>query len=259
MLAVKLLLVVASLLIATGVSRRFGHRVGGIVAGFPMILAPLVGILLIDLEGERVAGILWATVANQPACVAYVITAAWTAVRCRWWQSALLGSLAFAVASAVSSLVPLPLMVVIALLVAFLAARWTPPGQAASGRVEIPAAEIVVRMVAALAMAAAVVLLADRTPALVSAMLLTFPINGSILPAFTQALYGGEAARALLRGFARGLVGVALFLLSTATALSYTGKWTGYAIGISCALLYAVLLAWRGRSAGPVSNAGSAR
>ncbi len=253
MLPIKLLLVVFSVFIATWVSRRFGHRVGGIVAGFPMILTPLVGILLIDLDGERVARILWATLANQPACVAYVITAAWTAVRLRWWQTAMVGALAFALTSAVTSLIPSPWMVVIALLVAASAARWTPPGRAATGQVDIPPAEIVVRMVAAVGMAATVVLLADRTPALVSAMLLTFPINGSILPAFTQALYGGEAARALLRGFARGLVGVALFLLSTAVALSFMGKWRGYLVGIGCALLYALLLAWRARSS-PTAN-----
>jgi hypothetical protein len=76
-------------------------------------------------------------------------------------------------------------------------------------------------------------------------MLLTFPINGSILPAFTQALYGGAAARALLRGFASGLVGVAFFVLATAAALSVTDKWVGYAIGVMCALGYAALLASR--------------
>jgi len=128
-----------------------------------------------------------------------------------------------------------------------LAGRAMPPAEALRGPVAIPASEFVVRMLAALSMAACVVLAADRTPAWVSAMLLTFPINGSILPAFTQALYGGQAARALLRGFARGLVGVAFFVLSTAAALSVTEKWIGYAIGLGCALAYAMFLASRDR------------
>jgi hypothetical protein len=249
LLLAKLSLVAMSLLIATGVSRRFGHQVGGIVAGFPMILAPLIGILLIDLSGERVASILWATVANQPACVAYIMVAAWTAARFRWWQSALLAGLAFAAASALAARLPLYWMVVVSLVIVFCASRWMPRGQTAGGRVAIPATEIAVRLIAALGMAAAVILAADRSPAWVSAMLLTFPINGSVLPAFTQALYGGEAARALLLGFSRGLVGVGLFLLATATALSFTSKWVGYSIGIACALGYAVLLASRDRAA----------
>jgi len=243
LLIAKLSLVALSLLIATAVSRRFGHRVGGIVAGFPMILAPLIGILLIDLEGHRVAGILWATLANQSACVAYVVVLAWAALRFNWWQAALLGSVAFAAVSALVALTPLPVMVVLSLIIAMLAGRAMPPAEALRGPVAIPVSEFVVRMVAALSMAACVVLAADRTPAWVSAVLLTFPINGSILPAFTQALYGGQAARALLRGFARGLVGVAFFVLATAVALSMTDKWIGYAIGVACALLYAVFLA----------------
>jgi hypothetical protein len=243
LLIAKLSLVALSLLIATAVSRRFGHRVGGIVAGFPMILAPLIGILLIDLEGHRVAGILWATLANQSACVAYVVVLAWAALRFNWWQAALLGSVAFAAVSALVALTPLTVMVVLSLIIAMLAGRAMPPAEALRGPVAIPVSEFVVRMVAALSMAACVVLAADRTPAWVSAVLLTFPINGSILPAFTQALYGGQAARALLRGFARGLVGVAFFVLATAVALSMTDKWIGYAIGVACALLYAVFLA----------------
>jgi len=241
-LIAKLSLVAFSLLIATAVSRRFGHRVGGIVAGFPMILAPLVGILLMDLEGDRVAEILWATVANQAACVAYVMIASWTALRCTWWQSALLGCAGFAAASAFASVMPLGLMMAVSLAIVALSSRWMEPGEGVKGRVAIPASEFVVRIIAALSMAAAVVLLADRTPAMVSAMLLTFPINGSILPAFTRALYGGQAARALLRGFARGMLGVAFFTLATAIALTWTSKWLGYSIGIACALAYAVVL-----------------
>jgi hypothetical protein len=243
LLLAKLSLVALSLLIATAVSRRFGHRVGGIVAGFPMIMAPLIGILLIDLEGQRVAEILWATLANQPACVAYVMGVAWAALRFNWWQAAFMGSLAFSAATALASLVPLPVMVLLSLLIVLSASRLMPAAEALRGPVAIPTSEFVVRMVAALGMAAGVVMAADHTPAWVSAMLLTFPINGSILPAFTQALYGGPAARALLRGFSRGLVGVAFFVLATATALSMTDKWLGYAIGVGCALGYAILLA----------------
>jgi hypothetical protein len=175
--------------------------------------------------------------------VAYVVVLAWAALRFNWWQAALLGSVAFAAVSALVALTPLPVMVVLSLIIAMLAGRAMPPAEALRGPVAIPVSEFVVRMVAALSMAACVVLAADRTPAWVSAVLLTFPINGSILPAFTQALYGGQAARALLRGFARGLVGVAFFVLATAVALSMTDKWIGYAIGVACALLYAVFLA----------------
>ena len=47
MLALKLALVALSMLSATWAARRFGHRAGGLIAGFPLIMAPLIGLLLI--------------------------------------------------------------------------------------------------------------------------------------------------------------------------------------------------------------------
>lgn len=105
--------------------------------------------------------------------------------------------------------------------------------------------ELVFRLGAALAMAASVLLLAADTPPLVSAMLLTYPINGSVLPAFTRALYGGPAARSVLTGFGIGLRGVGVFLFATALGLeTFESRWLGYAIGVGCAVVYALWL-WR--------------
>ena len=96
-------------------------------------------------------------------------------------------------------------------------------------------------------MAAAVIELAADAPAAISAMLMTFPITGSILPAFTRALYGAQATRALLRGFASGLHGLAVFFLATALALPVLGKWIGYSLGVGCAVAYAVGMWWVAR------------
>ncbi|MEN9760978.1 MAG: hypothetical protein RI906_804 [Pseudomonadota bacterium] len=245
--AAKLSLIALSMLVATAVSRRFGHGVGGLIAGLPMILAPLVAILLLDLSAERVALICWATVANIPACVAHIMMAGWLTVRFNWWQTLSLASLVFLTVSLIGSLLPPWLMVAVAMLFTPLAPRFMPAGRLKPEQVAIPATETLLRITAALSVASAAMLVAGEAPALVSAMLLTYPINGSVLPAFTRVLYGGEAARALLRGFARGLYGVAIFTLGTAIGLDHFGKWTGYSFGLGCVFIYAAWLAWFSR------------
>jgi hypothetical protein len=245
--AAKLSLIALSMLVATSVSRRFGHGVGGLIAGLPMILAPLIAILLIDLGAERVAQICWATVANIPACVAHIMAAAWLTVRFNWWQTLALASTVIVSVSLIGSLLPPGLMLAIAMLFTPLAPRFMPSGRLKPEQVAIPASETVFRVGAALSVAGAAMLVAGEAPALISAMLLTYPINGSVLPAFTRALYGAEAARALLRGFARGLYGVAIFTLGAAIGLDHFGKWPGYGFGLGCVFIYAAWLAWFSR------------
>ena len=147
--------------------------------------------------------------------------------------------------TAITFLLPVPRGVTVTMgLVSILVGPWLiPSGTPPAGGVQVPASEFVCRMVAALTMAASVLLLAADTPPLVSAMLLTYPINGSVLPAFTRALYGGPAARSVLTGFCIGLRGVGLFMVATAWCLeTLDNRWVGYALGVSGAIAYAVWL-----------------
>ena len=247
MLAIKLSLVALSMLSATWAARRFGHRAGGLIAGFPLIMAPLIGLLLIDLPGSRVAEICWTTLANFTACVGFIVAMGLAVMRFNWWQSILIASAAFFALTAMTFLLPAPRYLTVGLgLLAIGIGPWLiPAGSPPEGGVRVPPMELVFRLGAALAMAASVLLLAADTPPLVSAMLLTYPINGSVLPAFTRALYGGPAARSVLTGFGIGLRGVGLFLFATALGLeTFESRWLGYAIGVGCAVAYALWL-WR--------------
>ena len=250
MLAIKLSLVALSMLSATWAARRFGHRVGGLIAGFPLIMAPLVGLLLTDLSGARVAEICWATLANFTACVGFIVAMGLAVIRFNWWQSLAIASIAFFALTALTTLLPAPRLATVAIgLLAAVVGPWLiPAGVPPVGGVRVPISEFICRMAAALAMAAGVLLLAADTPPLVSAMLMTYPINGSVLPSFTRALYGGPAARSVLKGFCIGLRGVGLFLLSTALGLdAFESKWLAYATGLACACSYAVWL-WMPRN-----------
>ena len=248
MLIAKLLLVALSMLSATWAGRRFGHRAAGLIAGMPLIMAPLVGLLLIDLSPERAADICWATLANFAACVGYVVVMAWVVIRLSWWQATLVACTAFLAITAAVQLLPVPRPWMVAagmasiLLGPYLVRRDT----RIAGGVQVPPIEFVCRLAVAMAIAASVLLLAPVTAPLVSAMLLSFPINGSVLPAFTRALYGGPAARNVLVGFGVGLRGVGLLLFVTAAGLDWLQwpKALAYGAALSSALAYA-LWVWR--------------
>lgn len=81
LLAAKLALVAASVLLASLVARRFGHGAGGVLAGMPMIAGPITGLLLIDVAAPAVRAVCLATLACQPALMAYFVAFARAA---RW-------------------------------------------------------------------------------------------------------------------------------------------------------------------------------
>lgn len=248
MLIAKLSLVALSMVSATWAGRRFGHRAVGLIAGLPLIMGPLVGLLLIDLSAERVAEICWATLANFTACVGFVVVMAWVVVRLNWWQSLLTATAAFFAITAMVQGLPISRfwMVAIGLAAVLIGPCLVRRDNRVEGSVKVPAIEFFCRLAVALGIASAVLLLAPVTAPLVSAMLLTFPINGSVLPAFTRALYGGPAAKNMLVGFGIGLRGVGLMLFVAAAGLEWLdwNKWLLYALALASAVVYALWI-WR--------------
>lgn len=248
----KLSLVALSMLSATWAGRRFGHRAVGLIAGLPLIMAPLVGLLVLDLPGERVADICLAALANFTACVAFIVIMAWVVVRFNWWHSLLIACTGFLAVTAVVQLLPLSRfwMAAIGLSAIAVGPYLVRRDARIAGGVQVPVVEFVCRLAVALGIAAAVVVLAPITAPMVSAVLMSFPINGSVLPAFTRALYGGPAARNVLVGFGVGLRGVGLLLFITAAGIqSFSlSKWQAYALALASASAYA-LWVWRADAA----------
>lgn len=91
----KLLLVAASALLSSLVAKRFGHAVGGTLAGLPMIAGPIMGFVLWATPVEGVRAIALATLVCLPATVAHLVTFAWSGTRWPWWLSLALANLAF--------------------------------------------------------------------------------------------------------------------------------------------------------------------
>ena len=243
LLAAKVALVALVVLLATQAARRFGHGVGGLLAGLPMIAAPITGLLLLQLPPERVRGVCLATLVCQPALIAYLVTYAHAAGRWRWPVCLVLSLGVFAVlGTALLNLqLPAPASLAGAVAAPFLGWLLMPARRAAAGPgAALPPSELAARIAVAMAVATGVLWGAEHLSAGVAGLLLAAPITGIVLPSFTLPRQGGPATQALLAGFIRGQAGFVAFFVVMVLALPLLPP--GVAWG--AALGAAALLPW---------------
>ena len=222
LLAVKLLLAPSFVVGASLAARRFGPRVGGLIAGLPVVAGPIL--LVYALAHGRVfaAGAAAGTLLGLVSLIAFVVVYARLAGRLFWGASMLAGWLAFAAATAVFSALSLPLGVAVALAAVALALGLA--CAAATGRRPAPAGHAAhlgsarARGVRARAGAGP-----DRRGGLarpkLSGLLAPFPVIATVLATFTHAQRGTDELLRLLRGMLSGFGAFALFCFTLAVSL----------------------------------------
>lgn len=242
MLLLKLLLVAASALLSSLVARRFGHAVGGTLAGLPMIAGPIMGFVLWSTPTGSVRDIALATLVCLPATVAHLVVFAWSATRWPWWIALALANLAFFGLGALLPLWTLPPAAVCALALVVLASGrpLMPRLPIRPGAVDIPNVELACRVAAAMGVAWLIIRSAGVAPAAFSGLLLAVPITGNVLPCFTLPRYGSAATVALLRGFVRGLAGFGAFFVTLYAGLAVWPRAAAYAVAWCAALAVAM-------------------
>jgi len=244
MLLAKLVLVAATVWLASLVSRRLGHAAGGLLAGMPMIAGPITGLLLVDQPPQAVRAVCLATLACQPALMAYLVSFAHAAQRVRWWSCLFWASAVFAVFGALLLVLPVPEWgrVALAVVAPALGLRAMPRAAwaGAGGPVALPRIELACRVAVAVAVAAGVMWGAQHLSAGLAGLLLATPIAGLVLPAFTLPRHGGPATAALLAGFARGQAGFVTFFVVMLLALPQAPGAAGWGL----AMLAAGALPW---------------
>lgn len=255
MLALKLALVAASVLLATLAARRFGHAIGGTIGGLPMIAGPIVGFVLWQEPLPQVQAIVLATLTCLPAAVLHMSLFAHLAAQgWRWWSAITTVNTVFVAGCALLlSLAPSPWVAALMTLAAPpLGLALMPRLPLSPGRVAIPQVELGLRVVAAVLMAWAIVASARGLPPLVSGVLLSTPIAANVLPCFTLPRYGAPATVALMAGFVRGLSGFAAFFVTLHLALGRLDAAAAYGLawGVAVATaagVYGLQAAWRWR------------
>lgn len=254
LLLLKIIVVPALIVSVTLAGRRWGPRIGGVLASLPVVAGPVLFFFAIE-QGDRFAAeAARATLVSLGAVVTFSVTYAWACLRTSWWTSLAISWLSFAT-------------------VLFLLHRWhwitlaafgaaslsLILGQAvlpvARGRVapaRPPAWDIPVRVLSAVVLVLTITALARRLGPAWSGALTPFPIALAILLAFTHAQQGPATTIRFLRGFFPGMWSFVVFLLVTALVLAHLGKWLGFLAALMPVVLIQVtVLWWTGRRRAP--------
>jgi hypothetical protein len=238
----RLALVPAAVWLASVAGRRWGHGISGYLGGLPMIGGPITLFLALDLGEAFAARSALFTLAAIAAQAAHLLTFAYVARSGSWTLALAAGWSAFAsVCVAVSLIAPTP-AIALALAVGGLALAWRllPREHAEGDAPRIPPLELRLRLVAALALAVLIVWSAPVFGPVVSGILLSVPVTGSIIPCFTLALYGHDSLLRLLRGFVVGLSGFTAFFATLAFRLEGWGTVATFAAAVGFALVAVV-------------------
>ena len=235
----RLALVPAAVWLASLAARRFGHKVSGYLGGMPLIGGPITLFLAIDHGAGFAARSAVFTLAAVAAQAAHLLAFGAVGRRSgRWWMAVPAGWTCFAiVSSAVAHFEWTPALAGIAAACGLAAAAFGLPHFRGSAPMPaIPRVEMHLRLAFALALAAFILWGASRFGPVVSGVLLSLPVTGSIMPPFTLALYGTDAMARLLRGFVFGLCGFATFFLVVAAAAPAWGLAPAFGAAIAAAL-----------------------
>jgi hypothetical protein len=235
----RLALVPAAVWLASLAARRWGHAVSGYLGGLPMIGGPITLFLAIDLGPAFAARSALFTLAAIAAQAAHLLAFAYMGRRGSWRLALISGWTAFALTSLAVTMLPLSPALALLLAVTALAAawRWLPRDTGGAASPRVPPVELRLRLVAAFGLAAIIVWSAPVFGPVVSGVLLSMPVTGSIMPPFTLALYGRAALSRLLRGFVVGLSGFTAFFATLAFLLTVRDMGAAFAAAVAFALL----------------------
>ena len=245
----RLALVPAAVWLASLAARRWGHAASGYLGGLPMIGGPITLFLALDLGAGFAAHSALVTLAAVVGQAAHLLAFAHVGRRHGWPLALASGWTAFLAAAFAVTRLPLSPALALALALGALAAawRWLPAIRGGATLPAIPPMELRLRLAAALVLAAFILWSAPIFGPVVSGILLSLPITGSIMPPFTLALYGNDAVARLARGFIAGLCGFTAFFFTVASTATHWGLPAAFvaAVGAALAAIFAVSRAAR--------------
>jgi uncharacterized membrane protein (GlpM family) len=234
----RLALVPLAVWLASLAARKWGHSVSGYLGGFPLIGGPITLYLALDHGTEFAARSATVTLAVIVGQAIYLIAFSRFARRHRWPVALVGGWLCFAAVALVVLFVPLSPGVALALAVLGLATAWRllPHPREDAPPPSVPPVELRLRLAAALLLAIAILWGSKVFGPVVSGVLLSVPVTGSIMPPFTLALYGPDAVARLARGFVVGLSGFTAFFFVVAAGVVPLGITLGFLAAVTAAL-----------------------
>jgi hypothetical protein len=258
-LLVKLLLAPSFVVGASLTARRFGPRIGGLVAGLPVVAGPILLAYALAHGRDFAAGAAAGTLLGLVSLIAFVVVYGRLAGHLFWGASMIAGWCAFALCTAIFSALTIPAGGALALALLALAgglAALPRPRRAPPAPLAPPAWDLPLRAGCAMALVVTLTAIAGWLGPQLSGLLAPFPIIATVLATFTHAQRGVDETLRLLRGMVSGFGAFALFCFTLAVSLRTLGTASGFVLATAVALLtQALVFAVTRRRAVPLAEA----
>jgi hypothetical protein len=259
-LAAKILLAPMFVVGASLVARHYGARIGGLVGGLPVVAGPILLVFALSHGRAFAADAAAGTLLGIVSLLAFIVVYARLAGRVRWGASLILGWGAFFAMTGALSTITMgadPALAVVLAAVALTLVLLPRAGGERLNAVSLPAWDLPLRGLSALALVLALTALAGQLGAKLSGLLAPFPVVASVLAVFTHAQHGEQDLMRIMRGFVVGLVAYALFCFALAMSLGSLGIAESFLLAGFAALAtqaIALTVTWRRRepAAGPL-------
>jgi hypothetical protein len=250
LLLLKVVVVPALVLTVTLGGRRWGPRVGGFLASFPILAGPILFFFAIEqgpaFVREAARAVLMALVAVSISGLVY----AWASLRTPWWISLAASWTSFTAGTLALNSVrwPLPIAFVVAVgsffvVRALLPAARGPHVDADRSRWDLP-----LRTLASMTAVLTLTGLAEWLGPRVSGAFTAFPTALGILLVFTHAQQGSSSVIRFLHGFLPGMLAFALFVFVLAVSIVPLGTWIAFALAVASLVpSQAIVLLWMNR------------
>jgi len=241
LLVTKLLLAPSFVVGASLTARRFGPRVGGLIAGLPVVAGPILLAYALAHGDAFAADAALGTLLGLVSLAAFVVVYARLSEHTVWAWSMLAGWLAFTLATIAFSALTVPAGVALAICAAGLALGLvlTPRTEPTDERSPAapPSWDLPMRALCALALVLALTAIAGWLGPRLSGLLAPFPIIATVLATFTHAQHGTLEVQRLLRWLLSGYGAFALFCFTLAITLRPLGTGAAFALATAVALI----------------------
>ena len=250
LLILKLFVVPTLVLTVTLGARRWGPRVGGFLASFPILAGPTLFFFAIEQGPAFVREAARATLMALVAVSISGLVYAWASLRAPWWISLAASWTSFTVTTLALNSVrwPLPVALVAAVAGFFVVRALLPAARGAHVAAARSAWDLPLRTLASMAAVLTLTGLADWLGPRVSGAFTAFPTALGILLVFTHVQQGAPSAIRFLHGFLPGMWGFAVFVFVLAVAIVPLGTWIAFALAIASLIpSQAIVLLWMNR------------
>lgn len=230
LLALKLLLAPSLVALASLAARRWGLKVGGAIAGFPVVYGPIIFIIALEQGPDFAAtAALRGLMAILPFAL-FAVSMSWACLRLPTWLAVLIGWAAYMLFSWASMSLEAGFVLALVFAVAgILGGRaLLPHASEAKANAKPSMWDIPIRMASTLALLLSVTALAKPMGPAWSGAMASFPVASTVLGVFAR-LSGGERGPArLFKGTLMGSIAFGTFSAVLHFGLSAWGLGMGF-------------------------------